>query len=66
MRACARVCVSYLHSLLTRIRKPTQHRPSGSVLHFTPIVNTNIGSRFFSVAVVLFGIEANASFDLLF
>ena len=45
VRAC--VCVSYLHSLLTLIRKPTQHRLSGSVLNFTPIVNKNIGSRFF-------------------
>ena len=40
-------CVSYLHSLLTPIRKPMQHRSSGSVLHFTPTVNTNIGSRCF-------------------
>ena len=45
VRAC--VCVSYLHSLLTLIRKPTQHRLSGSVLHFTPIVNKNIASRCF-------------------
>ena len=37
------VCVSYLHSLLILIRKPTQHRLSGSVLHFTPIVNTLLG-----------------------
>ena len=44
-RACT--CVSYLHSLLTPIRKPMQHRSSGSVLHFTPTVNTNIGSRCF-------------------
>ena len=61
----ARVCVSYLHSLLTPIKKPTQHRSSGSVLHFTPIVNTNIGSRFFSVAVLHFGIKVYASFDLV-
>ena len=46
-RVCACTCVSYLHSLLTPIRKPMQHRSSGSVLHFTPTVNTNIGSRFF-------------------
>ena len=30
-RACVRACVSYLHALLTLIRKPTQHRLSGSV-----------------------------------
>ena len=49
VRACVRVCVrvSYLHSLLTLIRKPTHHRLSGSVLHFTPTVNTQIGSRCF-------------------
>ena len=51
VRACvcvrARVCVSYLHSLLTLIRKPTFHRLSRSVLHFTTIVNKNIGSRCF-------------------
>ena len=46
-RVCACTCVSYLHSLLTPIRKPMQHRSSGSVLHFTPTVNTNIGSRCF-------------------
>ena len=46
-RVCVRVCVSYLHSLLTPIRKHMQHRSSGSVLHFTPTVNTNIGSRCF-------------------
>ena len=45
--ACACTCVSYLHSLLTPIRTPMQHRSSGSVLHFTPTVNTNIGSRCF-------------------
>ena len=44
---CACTCVSYLHSLPTPIRKPMQHRSSGSVLHFTPTVNTNIGSRCF-------------------
>ena len=44
VRACVRACVSYLHALLTHNRKPTQHRLSGSVLHFTPIVNKNIGS----------------------
>ena len=61
---CACTCVSYLHSLLTPIRKPMQHRSSGSVLHFTPTVNTNIGSRcFFSVTVLLVGIEVYASFD---
>ena len=55
--ARARACVSYLHSLLTLIRKPTQHRLSGSVLHFTPIVNKNIGSRcFLCVSVLVFGI----------
>ena len=49
VRACVRacVCVSYLHALLTLIRNPTQHRLSGSVLHFTPIVNKNIVSRCF-------------------
>ena len=46
-RVCACTCVSYLHSLLTPIRKPMQHRSSGSVLHFTPTVNINIGSRCF-------------------
>ena len=46
-RVCACTCVSSLHSLLTPIRKPMQHRSSGSVLHFTPTVNTNIGSRCF-------------------
>ena len=46
-RVCASTYVSYLHLLLTPIRKPMQHRSSGSVLHFTPTVNTNIGSRFF-------------------
>ena len=55
MRAC--VCVSYLHSLLTLIRKPTQHRLSGSVLHFATIVNENIGSRcFFCVCITLWNI----------
>ena len=44
---CVCDCVSYIHSLLTLIKKSTQHRLSGSVLHFTPIVNTNIGSRCF-------------------
>ena len=44
---CACTCVSYLHSLLTPIRKPMQHRSSGSVLHFTPTVNTNMGNRCF-------------------
>ena len=43
---CVYVCV-VLHSLLIPIRKPIQHRSSGSVLHFTPTVNTNIGSRCF-------------------
>ena len=47
VRARACVHVSYLHSSVSRIRQPTQHRSSGSVLHFTPIVNTNIGSRCF-------------------
>ena len=46
-RVCACKCVSYLHSLVTPIRKPMQHRSSGSVLHFTPTVNTNTGSRCF-------------------
>ena len=46
-RVCACTCVSYLHSLLTPIRKPMQHRSSGSVLHYTPTVNTNFGSRCF-------------------
>ena len=40
-------CVSYLHSLLTSIRKPMQHRSSGCVLHFTPTVNTNMENRYF-------------------
>ena len=44
---CAYTCVSYLHSLLTSIRKPMQHRSSGCVLHFTPTVNTNMGNRCF-------------------
>ena len=44
---CACTCVSYLHSLLTSIRKPMQHRSSGCVLHFTPTVNTNMGNRCF-------------------
>ena len=57
VRACVRVCVSYLNSLLTLIRKPTQHRLSGSVLHFTPIVNKNIGNRcFFCVCITLWNI----------
>ena len=53
VRACVRafVCVSYLYSLLTLIRKPTLHRLSGSVFHFTPIVNKNIGSRCFSLCL---------------
>ena len=54
VRAC--VCVSYLHSLLTLIRKPTQHRLSGSVLHFTPIVNKNIVDVFFCVCITLWNI----------
>ena len=46
-RVCACTCVSYLRSLLTPIRNPMQHRSSGSVSHFTPKVNTNMGIRFF-------------------
>ena len=44
---CACTCVSYLHVLLTPIRKPIQHRSSGSVSHFTPTVNTNMGNMCF-------------------
>ena len=46
-RVCACTCVSYLRSLLTPIRNPMQHRSSGSVSHFTPTVNTNMGIRCF-------------------
>ena len=65
-RACVwcvcRICIN----CLLLLEKPTQHRLSGSVLHFTPIVNTNIGSRFFSsVAVLLFGIGVYDFFDLV-
>ena len=64
VRAC--VCVSYLHSLLTLIRKPTQHLLFGSVSHFTPIVNKNIRSRcFFLCLHYFFGTEVYDSFDLV-
>ena len=64
VRVC--VCVSYLHSLLTLIRTPTQHRLAGSVLHFTPIVNKKYWEYVrFSVSVLLFGIEVYGSFDLV-
>ena len=60
-REFVRVCRIYIHCLLLL----EKHRSSGSVLHFTPIVNTNIWSRCFCVAVLLFGIEVYASFDLV-
>ena len=49
VRACVRacVCVSYLYSLLTVIKTLTQHRLSGSILHFIPIVDKHNGSRCF-------------------
>ncbi len=41
---------SYLHSLFIPVRKPIQLRSSSSDLLFVPRVNTNIGTRAFSVA----------------
>ena len=53
-RVCVRVCLSYLHSLLTLIKKPTLHRLSGSMLHVIPIVDKHNGSRcFFCVCITL-------------
>ena len=40
---------SYLHTLLTPIRKPIQLRSSTSDLLFVPKVNTNMGTRAFAV-----------------
>ena len=42
-REFVHVCRIYIHCLLLL----EKHRSSGSVLHFTPIVNTNIWSRCF-------------------
>ena len=41
---------TYLHSLLTPVRKPLLLRSSSSDLSFFPEINSNIGTRDFSVA----------------
>ena len=40
---------SYLHYLLTPVRKPLQLRSSSSDLRFVPKVNASIGSKGFAV-----------------